>query len=385
MAARDGRGMPYGEYYTNGDVDHASEWALYLATVGKEQGLSADEPFPDPADPNEIQHRNVVAQAQKDYEKAATAHRERLNVALDVQRRARERGDVFVNPEATAPVREAMASYNVHGTSDPTKYETPPQTQYIHAARNLPAGTPVPEYEEEQMARTSYTPVVGEGVGPPSQAPGEPASSIIDIPGLSAGPCPWAKVAYPSLAAAQSASGKTARMATIQTPAMNDGASTAYERSGQWMVAYCRGNIDFAAADKPVVGPVTPLAGSAGTLPPPPPPPGATVPDPMGCGPVGPTAPRTITQRRCPPGMRLAKNDMCYPEKTLPKEWWKHDPKPAKVSYSEWEGLKKAKRTLKKVDTVKATADEITGRKEIESARTAAANARRKVRLLEGS
>ena len=196
-----------------------------------------------------------------------------------------------------------------------------------------------------------------------------------------AGPCPWAKVAYQTaLQAAQAFGQQKAAFGTIQNPSANGGAVTAYQEDGQWRINMCRLGSDQAAGDQVVVGQVAPLPAEGGVVPA-----GGGVPmGPMGdgCAMPGPVAPRVVAMRVCPAGMRLAKDGQCYPKDRLPKAWYMNDPKPARISHSEWENLKKAKRTLTKVQKTQETADEITGRKQIETARKSAAKARAEVKML---
>lgn len=246
--------------------------------------------------------------------------------------------------------------------------------------------TPVSTFTEEETMAQPGEPVFGTRG---RYTPGEPAGFLglpIGIPNLSASPCAWAMARYPTASAAAAAFGQQKPgFGTINNPGANGGAQTAYLEGGTWMVSMCRLGSDTAAGDKPVVGAVTQLQGAGGTVPVAPGPGGMPAGMPDGCIPAGPVQPNAVMSRRCPPGMRLAKNDLCYPEKMLPKAWWKNDPKPAKISHSEWSNFLKAGRTAKKLETIAEKAEEFTGKKAIKSARSSAAKARAEVKLLEGS
>lgn len=73
---------------------------------------------------------------------------------------------------------------------------------------------------------------------------------------------------------------------------------------------------------------------------------------------VTPVAEQRV-RRRCPDGMVLGKDDLCYPKQVLPRRSkyrkWRGDPKP-KISAQDWKTLKRAERVEEKAKEVAKTA-----------------------------
>ena len=66
----------------------------------------------------------------------------------------------------------------------------------------------------------------------------------------------------------------------------------------------------------------------------------------------GRVRPRMIQQRRCPGGMRLAKDGWCYPSKLLPAAARENRSKRAVISWSEGQAIRKgitASKRIKKI------------------------------------
>lgn len=247
--------------------------------------------------------------------------------------------------------------------------EPPPRSAQVAATRpGEPRPAVVPSYAPE-AGLFGLGPIIG-GILP----------NIPNPFGGDCAPADWTR-AGPGATAAQLAAGDgNARegYGQIQNPAANGGANYAYLEGGMWFVDY-RGKIT-GCDDPVVVGAVSPLGTAAGGLP------VGTQPGPITmpgeCAAPGPIAPRQIVQMRCPPGFRLAKNRMCYDEDTLPRKWFLNDPKPAKISWSEWNHVTKAKAAVKKILKLGDTVEELTGAKATASARASAARARREVKQL---
>lgn len=62
--------------------------------------------------------------------------------------------------------------------------------------------------------------------------------------------------------------------------------------------------------------------------------------------------PRMITQRRCPRGMRLAKDGWCYPTKILPVSARANQPKKALISHSDGVALRRGRQVQKRLKTL---------------------------------
>ena len=65
----------------------------------------------------------------------------------------------------------------------------------------------------------------------------------------------------------------------------------------------------------------------------------------------GRVRPRIINQRRCPAGMRLAKDGWCYPTKLLPAAARENQVKKAPVTWSDAEAMRKARATEKRLQS----------------------------------
>ena len=71
----------------------------------------------------------------------------------------------------------------------------------------------------------------------------------------------------------------------------------------------------------------------------------------------GRTQPRLIQQRRCPPGMRLAKDGWCYPTKMLPKAARANQEKKAPVSWSDANHIRKGRSAQKRLNRFAKTGE----------------------------
>ena len=171
---------------------------------------------------------------------------------------------------------------------------------------------------------------------------------------------PWATMAPETESAdvwnAASAYSKTYQaIAKLKTP-MHEGDETAYWayfNGSTWAVARDRLNFDAGASDvditaQDIVEPsIWPMTGSGGT---------SIVP--AGGGKAGEPGfgnemyrvkPRTISQRRCPPKMRLGTDGWCYYTRMLPRAFRANQTKKAPVSWSDAQSIRKGRAAERRI------------------------------------